>query len=267
MGLARAEQHEGARSLIAHVGEQVGIDAFAVLARGGPALRRQDVLQPLTMAVSLGSVLDVPDLDLVAGHSLGELGAIALAGGVAPTDALNFSAARGRLMGTASRERPGGIVAVRGTETEVRALLAGAPELALAARNSDESWSLCGPPLALARLAMHTRTTPVTNAGAWHHPGWESLAGPLSDLVSKMQFTQPKIEVLSAHTRVPVTASTLPELLLAQVWTPVDWYGVVRRMVSRGVREVVVAEPSRQLVAIVREVEPSLRVFTTLEAA
>lgn len=260
MGLAQAEQASEAARLLDLVGARAGIDPRAVLARGGPALRRQEVLQPLTLAVSLGSVLAVSDVAFVAGHSLGELGALVFAGALEVDDALAFAAARGRIMGAATRERPGGIVAVRATAAQVETHLAAVPDLAVAARNTAESWSLCGPPAALVALSVRVNVTPVTNAGAWHHPAHATLVPAVRPLLTGIAFAHPRVEVFSAHTDLPITAAALPELLLTQLSTPVEWFGVVSRLVARGVTEVIVAEPSRQIAGMIREIAPALRV-------
>jgi [acyl-carrier-protein] S-malonyltransferase len=259
MGLARAEGHRGAARLLDIVADAVGVDARSVLARGGPAMRRQEVLQPLTLAVSLGSVLDIP-ADFVAGHSLGEMGAFVHAGALDADAALRFAAARGRIMGAASRERPGGIVAVRAMPSAIEAYLDEIPDLAVAARNTAESWSLCGPPAALAALATRTATTAVTNAGAWHHPSHAALVGEIAPLVAALPRAAPTARILSAHAPTDVDAADIPGLLLTQLSTPVDWFGVVDRMVAAGVREVVVAQPARHLAATIRTVAPALRV-------
>lgn len=262
MGLGRALADPEAGRLLDVVSGLVGIDARAVLERGGPELRRQEVLQPLTLAVSLGSVHHLGGVGIVAGHSLGELGAIVLSGAITPDDALAFAAARGRIMGQGSQQRPGGIVAIRASATEVEAHLAALPGLAVAARNTANSWSLCGPPDVLTGLSLRAATARITNAGAWHHPSHAALAPAVRALVDGLRITLPQLEILSAHSGEPVTAASLPALLLAHLSTPVDWYGVILRLVQRGVTEVIVAEPSRQIASLVREVAPSLSVHS-----
>ncbi|MDP2314390.1 MAG: hypothetical protein Q8P41_15925 [Pseudomonadota bacterium] len=294
MGLARADADAHAARLLDVVSGLVDIDARAVLAGGGPAFRRQEVVQALTLAVSLGSVHDVPDVAYAAGHSLGEFGAVLFAGGVDVDAGLAFAAARGRAMGEAARRAPGGIVAIR------------ADAEAVAAHNTPTGWSMCGPPAALAALGRRTRATPVTNAGAWHHPSHAALAPAVRDALAGVRFRPMRVGVVSAHgggggggseglpanltedvaagrlvtnahpwggglvaadpwggrSEGLVTAADLPDLLVTQLSTPVRWVRAVRRLVALGVGEVIVAEPSRHLAAMVREIAPALRVVS-----
>ena len=78
---------------------------------------------PYQLAVFAGSVSTYRELvkrgydaDVVAGHSLGEYAAAHVAGSLGLVDAARLVAERDRLMGEASRENPGGMIAVIGAD-------------------------------------------------------------------------------------------------------------------------------------------------------
>ncbi|MEW2388386.1 beta-ketoacyl synthase N-terminal-like domain-containing protein [Streptomyces venezuelae] len=107
--------------------------------------------------------------DVVAGHSVGEYGALYAAGVLGVEDGLRLTAGRGRLM----RERcaPGAMVAVPTDARTARNLAAEVPGVELAVTNGEHSQVLAGPADAMARLTellagrgIDARALPVRHA-------------------------------------------------------------------------------------------------------
>ncbi|MEU9581611.1 type I polyketide synthase [Streptomyces chilikensis] len=121
----------------------------ALLDPGFPAerLAATDLAQPALFAVEYAAARALRALGLapvaLAGHSLGEITAIAVAGGLAPADAARLVTARGRAMAACP---PGAMIAL---ECDPATALALAEEsglhLELAAHNTPESCVLAGP--------------------------------------------------------------------------------------------------------------------------
>ena len=110
-------EDERFRALIAHAETLVGRDLRALCERGPERLlARTDLLQPLLVAVSLGYHRRLVDRgiapDVVAGHSLGEITALAAAGVVTDETAVTLAAWRGELMQEAAVDLDGGMLAV-----------------------------------------------------------------------------------------------------------------------------------------------------------
>src|SRR5512140_724541 len=106
-------EDERFQALIAHAETLVGRDLRALCARGPERLlARTDLLQPLLVTVSLGYHRRLIDRgitpDVVAGHSLGEITALAAAGVVADETAVPLAAWRGELMQETAVDLDGG---------------------------------------------------------------------------------------------------------------------------------------------------------------
>src|SRR3954449_3407644 len=99
--------HAVCPQLVELAGELVGADPFKL------AHERTDHAQPAIFVASMAGwrEREVPDVVAMAGHSLGELSALAAAGAVAVDDALRLVVLRGKLMQDAAQGNGGGMVA------------------------------------------------------------------------------------------------------------------------------------------------------------
>jgi (acyl-carrier-protein) S-malonyltransferase len=131
------------------------------------------VAQPLIVAASLVSfaALGVTP-DVAAGHSVGELAALAVAGVVTPADAVALAGVRGRAMAEAASAVETGMSAVvGGSRDEVLGAISRAGAV-VANVNSGGQVVAAGTPAQLAELAAappsRARVIPLAVAGAFH---------------------------------------------------------------------------------------------------
>src|SRR5262249_8115415 len=125
--------------------ELVGEDPFEHMSEGTA------YAQPAVYCASIAGYarLGHPEGECFAGHSLGEVGALAAAGAIEDADGLRIVVARGRVMeDVASAAEPGGMLAV-GSDRDRAGALADEHGLTLANENSPEQFVLSGP---LARI-------------------------------------------------------------------------------------------------------------------
>src|SRR3954470_13080650 len=120
--------------------ELVGEDPFERMADG------TSYAQPAVYCASIAGYdhRGRPRAEYFAGHSLGEVGALAAAGAIDDADGLRIVVARGRVMEeAAARGEPGGMLAV-GSDREGAASLAAEHGLTLANENSPQQFVLSG---------------------------------------------------------------------------------------------------------------------------
>src|SRR5487761_1442524 len=117
-------------------------------------LNRTDVIQPCVMAVCWAAYevwresYGLENVQVTAGHSLGEIGALAAAGSIPWETALLLVKERGRIMAQAAHEHSGGMIAIVGLdEAKVEAIRVEASlqgKLWIANRNAEVQFVLSG---------------------------------------------------------------------------------------------------------------------------
>ncbi len=262
MGGAALTREGPVRRLLQRASAAVGLDLVEVIQRGAPALAQTEFGQPALLAVSIGLGLELQASgvkpEALAGHSVGELAALTLAGCLEPEEAIDCVIERSRLMAEAARATPGGMLALR-VESEaeaMRALKLGAEAglVELAARNSPSEWVLTGTKPALAAVAAKFQSVPLAVAGPWH----SQLMAPAQEVwgrsLAKLSWRRPQIPVVSNTTgKWLEPGADLAELLAGQLTRPVQWSQTLQTMKEAGVTAWHCVGPGRVLRGLCRK--------------
>jgi [acyl-carrier-protein] S-malonyltransferase len=214
--------------------------------------------------------------DLMAGHSLGEIAALAAAEAISAEDGLRLVTARGRLMQEAAEETgDGGMLAVRarGDRGPIHEVVE-ATGLSIANDNAPDQLVLSGATralddaeAALADRGVRAKRLPV--AGAFHSPLMEPAVEPFRALVAETEVQDPRVPVLSCVTAEPF--DDVPGRLVEAITSPVRWLDVMRELERRGASRFVETGPGRVLTNLVRKslegVEAEAPLERTAEAA
>jgi [acyl-carrier-protein] S-malonyltransferase len=195
--------------------------------------------------------------DLMAGHSLGEIAALAAADALTAEDGLRLVAARGRLMQEAAEKcADGGMVAVRARERAPVELIARECGLIVANDNAPDQLVLSGSDDSLdaaeERLrdaGVRVKRLPV--AGAFHSPLMEPAVEPFRAVVAETEVREPRVPVLSCVTAAPF--DDVPERLVQAITHPVRWLDVMRALQEKGATRFVETGPGRVLANLVRK--------------
>jgi [acyl-carrier-protein] S-malonyltransferase len=194
--------------------------------------------------------------DLMAGHSLGEIAALAAADALTTEDGLRLVAARGRLMQQAAEAGEGGMLAVRARDRGPVERVAQACELAVANDNAPDQLVLSGADAALeeaetrlAEAGVRAKRLPV--AGAFHSPLMEPAVQPFREVVEATEVRQPTVPVLSCVTAEPF--DNVRERLVEAITSPVRWLEVMQGLEQRGASRFVETGPGKVLTGLVRK--------------
>jgi [acyl-carrier-protein] S-malonyltransferase len=231
----------------------VGEDPFARANDG------TNFAQPAIFCASLAGweALGRPDGDMMAGHSLGELGALVAAGALDEREGLELVALRGRLMEESGRQAGnGGMIAVLGKGASDHAQeIADAHELTVANDNSPLQVVISGAKADLPAALEHAkelgfRAMELDVTGAFHSPMMAAAVPEFERALAQTSFATPRVTVISAVTAQPFTD---PRRELADALTmPVRWRETMLTMHERGAERFVDVGPGRVLTGLAK---------------
>ncbi|OBG66934.1 ACP S-malonyltransferase [Mycobacterium sp. E3298] len=230
------------------------------------------VTQPLVVAATLLAHQELTKRGLlsgaeliVAGHSVGEIAAYAIAGVMAADDAVSLAATRGAEMAKACAIEPTGMSAVLGgDEAEVLARLEQL-DLFPANRNAAGQIVAAGPLTALEKLAedppAKARVRALGVAGAFHTKYMAPALDRYAAAAAAVATAEPTATLLSNRDGQPVgSAAAAMEALVAQLTQPVRWDLCTATMRDREITAAVEFPPAGTLTGIAKR---ELRGVTT----
>jgi len=215
--------------------------------------------QPLLIAAALLAAdhLPVADVSVVAGHSVGELGAAALAGVLSPESAITLAGVRGREMAAACALEPTGMAAVLGGEEA--SVLAAIDKYGLYPANRNGAGQIVAAGLrdALEKFAAEpperTRIVTLQVAGAFHTPYMAPAQQALSAVAGGITPAHPSRLLLSNADGAAVTdGHELLSRLVRQVTAPVRWDLCMRSLADLGVTAVIELPPAGTLAGLIK---------------
>ena len=234
---------------LVHLGTQADADEIRDTAR----------TQPLLVAAALLAAEHLPmyDVGLVAGHSVGELGAAALAGVLPAEAAITLAGVRGREMAAACAIEPTGMSAVLGGDpAEVLAAIE-ASGLYPANRNGAGQVVVAGELSGLEKFATEppakTRVIPLQVAGAFHTPYMAPAEAALAAVASGVTVADPARILLSNLDGSAINhGREMLQRLVRQVTAPVRWDLCMRTMADLGVTGIIELPPAGTLAGLVK---------------
>jgi [acyl-carrier-protein] S-malonyltransferase len=222
------------------------------------------VTQPLVVAATLlaheeltrRGLLNGKDT-VVAGHSVGEIAAYAIAGVISADDAVKLAATRGSEMAKACALEPTGMSAVLGgDEAEVLARLE-ALDLVPANRNAAGQIVAAGALSALDKLAedppAKARVRQLATAGAFHTHYMASATDGYASAADGVTASEPTAKLLSnADGQAVASAADAMTKLVAQLTRPVRWDLCTETMRQENVTAIVEFPPAGTLAGIAK---------------
>lgn len=281
MGKDLYESSPAARAVFDEIDDALGRKLSRLVFEGPSAeLTRTENAQPGIAAASLATWKAIEEATggayaphFVAGHSLGEYSALAVAGVISVADTVRLVVERGRLMQHACDQRPGGMAALIGIDEITVEEVCRETGAYISNINSGEQIIISGDHLNLARaidLAAARgarKAIPLSVGGAFHSGLMEPAQHGLNDVIEKIRFRDPRIPVIgNVEARPLVTAAEVKDELRMQLMSCVQWKRSVGCMSQHGVTRFVEIGPGRVLGGLVKRIDRNADVVCVSDA-
>ncbi|GID98049.1 acyltransferase domain-containing protein [Amorphoplanes digitatis] len=215
--------------------------------------------QPLLVAAALLAAEHLPmyDVGLVAGHSVGELGAAALAGVLPAEAAITLAGVRGREMAAACAIKPTGMSAVLGGDADEVIATIEKHGLHAANRNGAGQIVAAGALEDLAKFAAEppakARIISLSVAGAFHTPYMAPAERALGAVAGGVTVADPaRILLSNLDGAAVIHGREMLQRLVRQVTAGVRWDLVMRTLRDLGVTGVIELPPAGTLAGLVK---------------
>jgi len=197
----------------------------------------------------------------MAGHSLGEYTALAVAGVFDFATAVRLACERGRLMHEAGQKRPGGMAAIIGLDETKLADVCRQSDTVMANINSPGQIVISGAAenlakaMDMAKAAGASRAISLQVSGAFHSPLMKSAVEGMTGIINATHFKNPTIPVIANVTTEPLTtAEAVKAELINQLTNPVQWQRSIEYMVAQGVDTFIEIGPGKVLTGLIRRI-------------
>jgi [acyl-carrier-protein] S-malonyltransferase len=277
--LAAAHEHFSAvRATFAEASQVLGYDMWSLI-QDGPqdALNLTETTQPvlLTSSVALWRAWqDETDVSprIMAGHSLGEFSALVCAGALEFADAVALVRKRGEFMQTAVPVGQGAMAAILGLEDDV--ISAVCEEIAAADNSIVSAVNFNSPGqvvIAGHTAAVESASAALTEAGAtkaiplpvsapFHTSLMKPAGDELSQAIADIQIVSPGIPVVhNVHAATEPDPDKIREVLVEQIYSPVQWTGCMQTIIDTGVGHIAECGPGKVLSGLARRIDKSLK--------
>jgi len=266
-------ESSGFRRLLDAAEALSGLDLARIAGEGPPdALAATQAAQPLLYLADWAWANLLEDTGItptvVAGHSLGELAALAFAGVFSVEAGLELVCERAGLMAEAVHSAPGGMAAVLGLDrAAVVSAVADIEDVWVANDNAPGQIVLSGTAggLESARAAVKeagaSRVLSLKVAGAFHSPLMASAGAAFAAVLERAAFSDARMPVIQNTSAEPTTsAAAIKKRVAEQIVSPVGWTETMEAMVRMGIGVAVEVGPGATLTGLARKVPGILAV-------
>lgn len=279
MGKKWCDGSESARLLFEEADDALGFDLKKLCFEGSlEELTRTENTQPAVLTVSVAAYrVFMEEVGakpaLMAGHSLGEITALACSGAVGFLDAVRLVRCRGRFMQEAAPPGTGAMTAINGlpegrVEAACREASGSQGIAAVSNLNSDDQIVVSGDKSTVGAVADALKkegatAVPLKVSAPFHSPLMSTAAERMREELKNYRFQNPHFPVISNVDALPYRgAESIAENLVKQIVSPVRWKATMDYFMSCGIEEVIELGPKDVLKKLAVKNAPGLRAYS-----
>lgn len=234
-------------------------------------IRDTSIAQPLIVSAGIATAAALfknqgtanSQISGIAGHSVGEITAAAIAGVFDAATAINFVKRRGDAMAEAAAIEQTSMAAILGGEQAVIEEALAGLGLEPANYNGGGQIVAAGAAAAIAELQANapsgSRIIPLQVAGAFHTRYMQPAVAKLASYAETVSASDPATKLWSNAGGIAVSeGKKFVELLVKQVSSPVRWDLCMAAMVDAGVTALIEVAPAGTLVGLAKRSMPGI---------
>lgn len=274
MGKELYSTNAEAKKIFIRANDVLGFDITEVMFSGTPdELQQTKVTQPAIFVHSYVCAKIFGEgitPSMMAGHSLGEFSALAVANVLGFEDALTLVSKRAMAMQKACEQEPTTMAAIIGLDDEiVENVCSNISEgiVIPANYNCPGQIVISGNMPAITRACEllkekgAKRALKLSVGGAFHSPYMESARQSLSEAINSCHFGTPEVPIYQNVDGLPHTnPEEIRKNLIAQLTSPVKWTQSVQNMIADGAKHFIEFGPGAVLQGLVKRISRDVTV-------
>jgi len=217
--------------------------------------------------------------NFAAGHSLGEYGALVIAGVLSFEDAVAIVHKRGLFMNEAVPAGQGAMAAILGMELDAlhevtEKVTADGDVVQIANVNCPGQIVISGTKEGVdkasvaAKEAGAKRAIPLVVSGPFHSELMRPSSSELQETLADITLSAPQIPVIgNVKAKELSDVSAIQQELVEQVYSAVQWEASVREMIAQGVDVFIECGPGKVLSGLVKKVDRSVATYCVYDEA
>jgi len=281
MGRDLRDDFAAAKAVFDQADEVLGFPLSRLCFEGPEDELRQTInAQPAILVVSWACLEaarevcpDFPSPVFVAGHSLGEYTALAVAEVLDFANAVYLARERGRLTHEAGLSRPGSMAAVMGFDEALLAEVCRTTGTHIVNINCPGQLVISGgrenmaQAMELAKTKGAVRVIPLPVSDAFHTPLMQPAVEGMTGIVANLSFREPIIPIIANTTAQPLTtAEAVKEELLRQLCNCVQWQRSIEYMIDEGVSTFMEIGPGKVLTGLIKRISKDVETINIGDA-
>lgn len=252
----------------------LGFDIVEIMDGDEETLKITENAQPAIFLASYVAYMELKDKitpDFVAGHSLGEYTALAVAGVYDFETGIYLVRKRGEYISQAIKPGEGSMAAVVGVPMEkVQEFVKNYSELYIANYNSADQTVVSGKTESVKAFVKDLtdqglRAIELKVSGPFHTPLLDKARENMIKEVEHIRFKAPKYPIVMNSLAKEVTdPEYIKHYVLEQISGPVYWKQSIDRLIELGVNEFIEVGPKNVLTSMLKKSKLNAKHFTTL---